>query len=206
MTLAIIAIAASYLLGSVSFSIIIARLMGKIDIRQHGSGNAGATNTLRVLGKGPGIAVFLLDIVKGVIAVTLGYLLNGDEYVWLPVLCGLAAIIGHNWPIYFRFKGGKGIATTVGAMVTLAPLAVVIAGVVAILLIVFTRYVSLGSIVFTVLLPIILAIGGWPASYIWGGVVVAVLAIVRHRKNIVKLLNGTENKLGSGKKGEPHGV
>lgn len=206
MTLAIIAIAASYLLGSVSFSIIIARLMGKIDIRQHGSGNAGATNTLRVLGKGPGIAVFLLDIVKGVAAVALGYALNGDDYAWLPVVCGLASIIGHNWPIFFRFKGGKGISTTVGAMVSLAPLPVVIAGVIAILIIAVTRYVSLGSIVFTVLLPIILAIGGWSTDYIWGAVVVAVLAIYRHRKNIVKLLKGTENKLGSGKKGEPHGV
>lgn len=206
MTLAIIAIAASYLLGSVSFSIIIARLMGKIDIRQHGSGNAGATNTLRVLGKGPGIAVFLLDIAKGVIAVVLGFALNGGDYAWLPVICGLAAIIGHNWPVYFRFKGGKGVATTVGAMVSLAPVSVLIAGAVAIVIIVFTRYVSLGSIVFTVLLPIILAIGGGSAAYVWGAVVVAVLAVFQHRKNIVKLLNGTENKLGSGKKGEPHGV
>jgi len=206
LTLAIIAIAASYLLGSVSFSIIIARLMGKIDIRQHGSGNAGATNTLRVLGKGPGIAVFLLDIAKGVIAVALGFALNSGDYTWLPVICGLASIIGHNWPIYFRFKGGKGIATTVGAMISLAPLSVVIAGVVAILIIALTRYVSLGSIIFTVLLPIMLAILGGAPSYIWGAIVVALLAIFRHRKNIVKLLNGTENKLGSGKKGEPHGV
>lgn len=205
MTLAIIAIAASYALGSVSFSILIARFLGKIDIRQHGSGNAGATNTLRVLGKGPGIAVFLLDIAKGVIAVVLGFALR-DGYEWVPVLCGLAAIVGHNWPIFFRFKGGKGIATTVGAMVSLAPLEVVIAGVVAILIIALTRYVSLGSLIFAVLLPIILPIFGYGAPYIWGAAIVAVLAIVRHRKNIVKLLNGTENKLGSGKKGEPHGV
>lgn len=206
MTLAIIAIAASYLLGSVSFSIIIARFMGKIDIRQHGSGNAGATNTLRVLGKGPGIAVFLLDIAKGVIAAVIGYALNPYVNDWVPVICGLAAIIGHNWPIFFRFKGGKGISTTVGAMISLVPLPVVIAGLVAILIIAVTRYVSLGSIIFAVLLPIILAIGGWDQPYIWGAVVVALLAIYRHRKNIVKLLNGTENKLGSRKKGEPHGV
>lgn len=206
MTLAIIAIAASYLLGSVSFSIIIARFMGKIDIRQHGSGNAGATNTLRVLGKGPGIAVFLLDIAKGVIAAVIGYALNPYGNDWVPVICGLAAIIGHNWPIFFRFKGGKGISTTVGAMISLVPLPVVIAGLVAILIIAVTRYVSLGSIIFAVLLPIILAIGDWEQPYIWGAVVVALLAIYRHRKNIVKLLNGTENKLGSRKKGEPHGV
>jgi len=202
----IIAIAASYLLGSVSFSILFARWLRKIDIRQHGSGNAGATNTLRVLGKGPAIAVFLLDIAKGVVAVLLGRALMGNDYGWLPVVCGLASIAGHNWPIFFRFKGGKGIATTVGAMIALAFVPVLIAGITAILIIALTRYVSLGSMIFAVLLPIILAIGGWDRALIWGAVVVAVLAVVRHRKNIVKLLNGTENKLGGSKKGEPHGV
>lgn len=205
MTASIIAIAISYLLGSVSFSILIARWLMKIDIRHHGSGNAGATNTLRVLGKGPGIAVFLLDIAKGVVAVLLGVWLGGDSD-WVPVLCGLAAIAGHNWPIYFRFKGGKGIASTVGVMATLCFVPVLIAGLIAILIIAITRYVSLGSMLLVVLVPIILAIGGWSAPYIWGAVIIAVLAIARHRKNIVKLLNGTENKLGSGKKGEPHGA
>jgi len=201
----IIAIIVSYLLGSISFSILFARWLRKIDIRDHGSGNAGATNTLRVLGKGPAIAVFLLDIAKGSAAVLIGMWL-GDDSHWVPVACGLAAIGGHNWPIYFRFKGGKGIATTIGALVVWAFIPTLIAGIVAILVIVFTRYVSLGSMIFAIFLPILFYLFDHDAAYIWGTMAVAVLAILRHRKNIVKLLNGTENKLGSGKKGEPHGA
>lgn len=201
----IIGIIASYLLGAVSFSILVARWLKKIDIRQHGSGNAGATNTLRVLGKRPALAVFLLDIAKGIVAVLFGWWL-GDGEAWIPVLCGLAAIVGHNWPVYFRFKGGKGIATTIGVMAMLNFVPALIAGAAAILTIVLTRYVSLGSLVFAVLLPGMIAIFGYEAPYIWGGVAVALLAVLRHRKNIVKLAKGTENKLGGNKKGEPHGV
>jgi acyl phosphate:glycerol-3-phosphate acyltransferase len=204
---AAVAIVFGYLLGSVSFSILIARWLRRIDIRQHGSGNAGATNTLRVLGIGPAIGVFLLDVLKGSVAVYAGFH-TGDDSGWVPVLCGLAAIIGHNWPIYFRFKGGKGIATTIGAMVLWAFYPSLFAGIVAIVVIALTRYVSLGSMLFAVLLPFSFLFFDMQASYVWGAVIVAVLAVYRHRKNIVKLLNGTENKLGSGKKdkGEPHGL
>jgi len=201
----IIAIIVSYLLGSISFSILAARWLKKIDIREHGSGNAGATNTLRVLGKGPAIAVFLLDIAKGSAGVLIGLWL-GEGNAAVEVACGLAAIGGHNWPIYFRFKGGKGIATTIGALVVWAFLPTLIAGIAAILVIALTRYVSLGSMVFAVLLPIFVFVFDKDPAFLWGALVVAVLAIVRHRKNIVKLINGTENKLGSGKKGEPHGA
>jgi glycerol-3-phosphate acyltransferase PlsY len=201
----IIAIAVSYLLGSISFSILFARWLRKIDIRDHGSGNAGATNTLRVLGKGPAIAVFLLDIAKGSAAVLIGLWLGDSSNDWVAVVCGLAAIAGHNWPVYFRFKGGKGIATTVGALVIWAFVPTLIAGIVAILVIVFTRYVSLGSMFFAVLLPILFYLFGLDEAYIWGALAVAILAVARHRKNIVKLMNGTENKLGS-KKGEPRGA
>ncbi|MDG0789686.1 glycerol-3-phosphate 1-O-acyltransferase PlsY [Cohnella ginsengisoli] len=203
---AVIAVVVSYLLGSVSFSILFARWLRKIDIRQHGSGNAGATNTLRVLGKGPAIAVFLLDIAKGLVAVALGQAIAGEQGSWLAVACGLASIAGHNWPLYFRFKGGKGIATTVGALIYLAPLPVVAAGVVAIILIVITRYVSLGSMVFAALVPIILGLAGEIGPVFWGALVLALLAIIRHRKNIVKLMNGTENKIGAKKKEDSHGI
>ncbi|WP_276351671.1 glycerol-3-phosphate 1-O-acyltransferase PlsY [Cohnella caldifontis] len=205
MLLSIVGIAASYLLGSVSFSILMAKWLKKIDIRQHGSGNAGATNTLRVLGKGPALAVFLLDIAKGVVAVLLGLWL-GDGEAWVPVVCGLAAIVGHNWPIFFHFKGGKGIATTIGALAVLAIGPAAIAGAAAILVIALTRYVSLGSIVFVVLLPFLLAAFGFDSSYLWGSAVIAVLAVYRHRRNIAKLIQGTENKLGGNKKGEQHGA
>lgn len=203
---AVIAVVVSYLLGSVSFSILFARWLRKIDIRQHGSGNAGATNTLRVLGKGPAIAVFVLDIAKGLVAVAIGQAIAGEQGSWLAVACGLASIAGHNWPLYFRFKGGKGIATTVGALIYLAPLPVVAAGVVAIILIVITRYVSLGSMVFAALVPVILGLAGEIGPVFWGSLVLALLAIIRHRKNIVKLMNGTENKIGAKKKEDSHGI
>lgn len=182
-----------------------ARWLRKIDIRQHGSGNAGATNTLRVLGKKPALAVFALDIAKGITAVLLGRSL-GDDASWVPVACGLAAIIGHNWPIFFRFKGGKGIATTIGAVAMLAFLPSLLAGIAAIITIAVTRYVSLGSMVFAVLLPIVFYLFGLDQALVWGAVAIGILAVLRHRKNIVKLLNGTENKLGGTKKGEHHGI
>lgn len=201
----IVAIVLGYLLGSISFSILFALWLRKIDIRDHGSGNAGATNTLRVLGKGPALCVFLLDFAKGSTAVGIGYWL-GDGNNWVPVLCGLAAIAGHNWPVFFRFKGGKGIATTIGALAVWAIIPTLIAGITAILIIALTRYVSLGSLVLAVLLPVLIAAFGNDSPFIWGASVVGVLAILRHRKNIVKLLNGTENKLGNGKKGVRHGA
>ncbi|QHW34921.1 glycerol-3-phosphate 1-O-acyltransferase PlsY [Paenibacillus rhizovicinus] len=198
MVVTVLTVLISYLLGSVSFSILIAKWVKGIDIRNYGSGNAGATNTLRVLGKGPGIAVFLLDIAKGIVAVILGiYAAGGD---WGPALCGLAAIAGHNWPVWFGFKGGKGIATTVGVMASLAIVPTLVAGVVAIVSIAITRFVSLGSLIFALLVPIFIwNFGDKPQSYVWAALVICLLAFVRHRTNIVKLMQGKENKLGARK-------
>ncbi|MEV5028418.1 glycerol-3-phosphate 1-O-acyltransferase PlsY [Paenibacillus sp. LPE1-1-1.1] len=193
----VIAVALSYLLGSVSFSIVIAKWVKGIDIRQHGSGNAGATNTLRVLGKGPGLLVFVLDIAKGVAAVWIGHALGEND--WIPVLCGLAAIVGHNWPIWFRFKGGKGIATTVGVIATLAFIPALCAGVVAIATIAVTRYVSLGSLLFAALTPLFISIFYFSVPLLCASLLICIFAFVRHRTNIVKLLQGTENKLGAKK-------
>ncbi|OUS77387.1 acyl-phosphate glycerol 3-phosphate acyltransferase [Paenibacillus sp. MY03] len=193
----IIAVVLSYLLGSVSFSIVIARLVKGIDIRQHGSGNAGATNTLRVLGKGPGILVFLLDIAKGIAAIAIGYALS--DGAWTPVLCGLAAIIGHNWPIWFRFKGGKGIATAVGVIATLAFFPALYAGIVAIGIIAITRYVSLGSLIFAALTPLFIIWLDFSWPLLAGALAICAFSFLRHRTNIVKLAQGTENKLGAKK-------
>lgn len=193
----ILAVLLSYLIGSVSFSIVIAKWVKGIDIRQHGSGNAGATNTLRVLGKGPGMMVFALDIVKGIGAVLIGHAASDNG--WVPVLCGLAAIIGHNWPIYFRFKGGKGIATTVGVIATLAFWPALCAGVVAIAAIAITRYVSLGSLLFALLTPIFIVVFQYSLPLFAGALIITLFAFVRHRSNIGKLLQGTENKLGAKK-------
>lgn len=193
----VIAVALSYLLGSVSFSIVIAKWVKGIDIRQHGSGNAGATNTLRVLGKGPGILVFLLDIAKGVAAVWIGHGLGGND--WIPALCGLSAIIGHNWPVWFRFKGGKGIATTVGVIATLAFVPALCAGIIAIATIALTRYVSLGSLLFAALTPLFISIFYFSVPLLCASLLICIFAFVRHRTNIVKLFQGTENKLGAKK-------
>jgi glycerol-3-phosphate acyltransferase PlsY len=199
----IIAVAASYLLGSVSFSILIARWVKGIDIRQHGSGNAGATNTLRVLGKGPAAAVFLLDVAKGIASVLLGKWL-GDGQIWVPILCGAAAITGHNWPIWFRFRGGKGIATTIGVMATIAIWPALIAGVIAIAAVAITRYVSLGSLIFVALLPVFILVLSMPYELFWVSLLICAYAFIRHRSNIVKLIRGQEHKLGAGK-GVPNG-
>lgn len=191
-----IAIVLSYLIGSISFSVVFAKLLKGIDIRQYGSGNAGATNTLRVLGKGPAIMVLVLDILKGIVAIALGYWLgNGSE--WVPAVCGLAAIVGHNWPIYFRFRGGKGIATTIGVMATLSFLPAIYAGIIAILSIVFTKYVSLGSLIFVFLTPIFLLLLKPINAVFWTSLIICMFAFWRHRSNIVKLVQGKENKIGS---------
>lgn len=190
----------SYLLGSVSFSYLIAKKIKKIDIRKEGSGNAGATNTLRVLGVGPAITVLLLDVVKGVLPVLLAMLFTDAAFV--HVLTGFAAILGHNWPIYFGFRGGKGVATSIGVLVSLVFLPALLAGVVAIASIFITRYVSLGSLLFAVLTPIALVLlmlipsFSYPFEYMLFTVILAVMSLWRHRTNVSRLLSGTENKIG----------
>ncbi|MBA4495617.1 glycerol-3-phosphate 1-O-acyltransferase PlsY [Paenactinomyces guangxiensis] len=184
----------SYLLGAVSFSYLLTRYLKGVDIRDYGSGNAGATNTSRVLGKGPAIIVFLLDALKGMAAVGIGSLLsNGNEIVMM--LSGIAAIVGHNWPVFLRFRGGKGIATTVGVMALLVFYAALIAGVFAILFIFITRYVSLGSLIFTCSIPIALLVMGYSDILIWLSLVVALMAVIRHRQNIINLFKGQERKI-----------
>lgn len=195
--LSFLAIVLSYLVGSISFSVLYGKLIKGVDVRNHGSGNAGATNTLRVLGLGPAITVLTLDLLKGMGSVFLARSLSPEE--WLPVACGIAAIIGHNWPIWFRFKGGKGIATAIGVLSVLVFWPAFWAGVIAILSIVFTRYVSLGSLLFAVLTPIFIIFIDFNWITFAGTVLISIFAIIRHRSNIVKIINGTENKIGSKK-------
>ncbi|MFB5265986.1 glycerol-3-phosphate 1-O-acyltransferase PlsY [Paenibacillus enshidis] len=196
MILQIAAVVVSYLLGSVSFSVLIGRFLKGVDVRQHGSGNAGATNTLRVLGKGPAIMVLLLDVCKGIAAVWLGYWLGGGSQ-WAAALSGIAAIAGHNWPLYFHFRGGKGIATAIGVLATLCFFPALIAGIIAILSIVITRYVSLGSLIFVILTPWMILVLGYSWPLFWSSLIICVFAVWRHRTNISKLIQGKENRLGS---------
>lgn len=197
--LSAVAIILAYLMGSVSFSILIAQKVGKIDIRKHGSGNAGATNTLRVLGKGPGILVLLLDALKGVVAILLAkYGFHGGD--WTVALSGLAAVVGHNWPIFFAFRGGKGVATTIGVLLTLAPIPALISIGVTILVIAITRYVSVGSLVFMVLIPLLVYFREAPMAYVVSTLLIGILGFARHWENIKRLCSGQERKMGQSKK------
>ena len=190
----VLAVVIGYLIGSISFSFLWGRLFQGIDIRKHGSGNAGATNTLRVMGVGPALTVLALDIGKGVLAVWVGWWIDPTSLM-LPILGGFAAILGHNWPVFFAFRGGKGIATMIGVVATLCLVPGLVAGSVGILSIVFTRYVSLGSLLFAALLPFSLWMFGRETELILFSVVLAALAFYRHRGNIVKLTKGQENKI-----------
>ncbi|GAJ98729.1 glycerol-3-phosphate 1-O-acyltransferase PlsY [Geomicrobium sp. JCM 19055] len=201
----------AYLIGSISFSYIFVKKIKKADIRKLGSGNAGATNTLRVLGKGPAILVLLLDALKGAVAVFIGFLAEMvfintglsffEQYSgWTPALSGLLAILGHNYPIYYGFRGGKGVATTIGVIATLVFFPAIYVGIVAILAIVLTKYVSLGSLIFAFFTPffVFLTMNHYdhPISYFFLTCVVGIMSIWRHRTNIQRLLSGTESKLG----------
>lgn len=196
----VLSVIAAYLIGSISFSFLFAKWFKGIDIRQHGSGNAGATNTLRVLGVGWGVAVLLLDGLKGVLAVVISYWLLPESNM-AAVVSGLAAIIGHNWPVYFGFRGGKGVATTIGVMATLAFVPALIAGIVAIVTIALTRFVSLGSLLFSISLPILVFAFNYANEISWAALIVCIFAFVRHRSNIVRLIQGRENKIGASKGG-----
>ncbi|MFB5189417.1 glycerol-3-phosphate 1-O-acyltransferase PlsY [Alicyclobacillus fastidiosus] len=191
----ILGIVIAYLIGSISTSTIVVRLVSGKDIRHHGSGNAGATNTLRMLGTKWGIAVLIVDAVKGMIALWVVYGLAHANPVALA-LSAIAVVVGHNWPIFFGFRGGKGIATTIGVLLWMAPLMTIIAGILCLIVIALTRYVSLGSLILTILIPILLGVFT-PSheSALWASIVLALLSIYRHRENVVRLLSGKERKL-----------
>ena len=165
----IMAIAAAYLLGSISFGYLAGKLLKGIDVRQYGSGNAGTTNIQRTLGTVPAVVVLFLDIGKGIAAVTIAKFLSDATFVHL--LAGLAAVIGHNWPLFFTFRGGRGIATTIGVFSGLAPIVVLVAVLIGALIIAITRYVSLGSIIGAISVPITMLILRMPGIYIIFGVV-----------------------------------
>ena len=188
----------AYLLGSISFGMIVAKLAGGPNLREVGSKNTGATNVLRVMGLKIGLIVFVLDILKALIACIIGRIwlgLNG------AMLAGLAVVIGHNWPCFFQFKGGKGVASTLAVMLLTFPIPAIICYVVAIVLIATTKYVSLGSITLAALFAILVIATNWAnwLVILWV-LIIAGLLIWRHHANIGRLLHGTENKLGSNKK------
>jgi glycerol-3-phosphate acyltransferase PlsY len=191
---------ASYLLGSVPFGLLLARSRG-IDIRQHGSGNIGATNVFRVVGKGVGITTFVLDFLKGFVPALLfpvvAVHVSGQPVpALLGLACGCAAIAGHNWPIFLKFRGGKGVATSAGMLTGAAPAAVGVGLAAWVVLFVSSRYVSVASIG----AALCVGIAGWFFYMVegWGKplmlTILALLVIWRHRANLARLIRGEENR------------
>ena len=190
-----ISILLSYLVGSVPFGYIIAKVVKGVDIREHGSGNIGATNVARVVGKGAGIVTLILDILKGLIVVTLiPLLVSGSRPDLVQISCALAVVAGHNWTVFLRFRGGKGVATTAGALIGLVPTVFLSAFCVWLIVFVITKYVSLSSIIAGISMFLFLIIYKEPISFQLLGVVVAVTGILRHKENIKRLLAGKETR------------
>jgi acyl phosphate:glycerol-3-phosphate acyltransferase len=194
---AALALLASYLLGAIPTSHVVSRLFAKIDLRKHGSGNLGATNLYRVLGWRYAVPVALFDIAKGVIPVLVfAPLVTRSELFALG--CGVAAILGHVFSVFVHFKGGKGVATAAGVMLGLTPLALAVAAAVWALLVVGTGYVSLGSIGAAAVLPFAVYLLERPTTseLLWIDAAVAAGVIVLHRRNIERLIRGTESRFG----------
>jgi len=187
------ALAASYLIGSVPTGLVLVRLLKGEDIRQHGSGNIGTVNVFRIAGTPIAAVVLAVDIVKGLVPVLLAARLGTGP--WVTMLCGLAAIVGHNWSVFLGFRGGKGIATSFGVLVGLSPAAALAGAAVWILVVAVTRYASLGSLLGVLAVPIVLWLLGQPQAYVVFGVVAAVFAFYRHWGNIRRLVAGTELRI-----------
>jgi len=195
----------AYCIGSINFSVIISKKMAGFDVREKGSGNAGTTNVLRTVGKKASIMTLICDILKGVIAVLVAYIVglilkDGVDKVLLIEIAGIAVILGHTFPIFFGFKGGKGIATALGVLMITNWNIGLICLVFALVLMILTRIVSLGSIAAAVLFPVLIIFMPHTAylvdgNYIIYSILLAVLVVFNHRANVKRLLEGKENKL-----------
>ena len=196
----------AYLIGAIPFSVIAGKVLKGIDVREYGSGNAGATNTFRVLGKKAGIPVLLLDVFKGFLAVDLvwftSYVPSTEIYINLQLTFGIAAVLGHVFPVYVGFRGGKGVATLLGFMLAVFPEAALISIVVFVLTLLFSKYVSLSSIFAGLFFPFgvyYLSETLVPTMMIFA-VFVPILLIATHQRNIERLVRGDENKVSLNKK------
>jgi glycerol-3-phosphate acyltransferase PlsY len=187
---AVAAIIASYLIGAIPTGLIVVRVLTGEDIRRHGSGNIGTVNVLRVAGVATAIGVLVVDILKGMLPTLLA--MRWGFSAGTVVLCGLAAIAGHNWSPFLGFQGGKGIATSYGVLLALSWPAAAVAAAVWILTVAITRYSSLGSLLGVVSVPLSLWRLRQPEEYVYFGIVAALFAIYRHRANIQRLIAGTE--------------
>ena len=197
----ILSLVLSYLLGSIPTAYIFGWIFKRIDIREHGSGNVGATNAFRVLGKISGTFVLLIDILKGTIAVTLIGDLLGLHHILFRVLLGIVVVVGHNWTCFLNFKGGKGIATSLGVLIGLAIKISFIRPVLAITVLTWlavflmTGFVSLASILSAVILPFAMVCFNLPFEMVMLGIIFCIFVVVRHRPNMKRILNGKESRV-----------
>ena len=202
-SLAATLVAGSYLLGSVSWSVVIVKLLQGLDVRTVGSGNAGATNVLRAAGRKAGVAVLALDVAKGITAVAVPRVLDAPPAVVSGA--AVAVVVGHVFPVFCGFRGGKGVATALGALGTLAPPAMALGLVVFLIVVAWKRYVSLGSIVTAALFPLLVWFtlrfrwteSGGPWLLLASGAI-AILIVTKHSRNLQRLRRGTEPQLGGG--------
>jgi glycerol-3-phosphate acyltransferase PlsY len=190
----------AYLLGSIPTAVWIGKYFYKIDVREYGSGNAGATNTFRVLGKKAGIPVLLIDVLKGFAAVCLAYLShytrNSNQLINLQLVLGIASLFGHIFPIFASFRGGKGIATLLGIILAVHPYAALVSMSIFIVVLLITSYVSLGSMIAAVCFPVVV-IGVFKTtapSLIIFSILIAIMVLITHQKNIERLLRKEESK------------
>lgn len=180
-----------YFIGSVPFAYISGKVFGQLDIRNYGSGNSGATNAFRVLGAKAGGFAFLGDFIKGFIAVKLGIYFLG---LTGGITAGLFAVIGHCYPIFLKFKGGKGVATTAGLIFAVNPLIGIILFIILVSIIYITRIVSLASVTGAILFPLVSYFFNMPKNFIYISVILGIFIIYRHKSNVKRLINGTESK------------
>lgn len=205
MTLLAIPIAA-YFLGSIPFGLLLTRAFGRGDVRKVGSGNIGATNVARAAGMLAGVFTLVLDVAKGAGAVWLAEKLSNDSATWM-MIAALAVLVGHCFPIWLKFRGGKGVATAAGVFLVLSPAACLAAVVLFILVVIFWRYVSLGSVSAAAALPLLIYFL-WaprhapPPAVTFGALVAALLIIFKHRGNLWRLLEGAEPKFSLSKNKE----
>lgn len=199
--------AIAYLLGSIPTAVWVGKAKYDIDVREHGSKNAGATNTFRVLGKKPGIVVLSIDVLKGTIAVLLPFIFNvgdwsSDHLIQVKLVCALAAVLGHVFPLFANFNGGKGVATSLGVIIGVHPSAALICIVLFLIVFLISNFVSLGAIVASVSFPVsILLIFKETSTWlIVFSIVLSTAVIFAHRKNIMRLMKGEESKMNLFKK------
>ena len=199
---AIVAIIA-YLIGSINFSVILSKKMAGFDVREKGSGNAGTTNMLRSVGKKAAAITLVCDILKGVVSILIAILMNkifpNSNGALLVQIAGVAVILGHTFPIFFKFKGGKGVATSLGVLIMSNWQIGLICLVFALILIILTQMVSVGSIAAAILYPVLTIFIPQnyiiPGNYIIYSIVLAVIIVFNHRENVKRLLSGTENRI-----------